>query len=234
MNLPQIYDEKIATQISLFKSIMQSYRDRGWRVFASTSLQTHSIPLLHLISQIDQSVSLYFLDTGFHFPETLQYLRTVEQFIGMPVVRLRSSMSKISQMDREGRFFYVSEPDYCCYLNKMEPLDPLTSRYQVWISGVRKDQTTTRSTFSLEAEGPNGVTRFHPMIDWNKQMIWHYIKQNNLPRHPLDAKGYTSVSCAPCTARLDFAAEDERQGRWAGLKKTECGLHTQMFRPTEQ
>lgn len=230
MNIQASFDQMISTQISLFEGMMKGYRERNLKIFVSTSLQTHSIPLLHLISKMDKDVAVYFLDTGFHFPETLEYLRIIEDFLEMPIVRLKSSMSKISQMDREGRFFYVSEPDYCCYLNKVAPLEPVTAEYDIWISGVRRDQTATRSNFTLEAAGSNGVTRFHPMLDWDKRMIWHYIKQHDIPRHPLDAKGYVSVSCAPCTARIDFAAEDERQGRWAGLKKTECGLHTTMIK----
>lgn len=229
MEQPATFDEMLSTQTSLFEGMMRGYRENNRKIFVSTSLQTHSIPLLHLISKTDKQVDILFLDTGFHFPETLAYLKTIENFIEMPIQRLKSTMSKISQMDREGRFFYVTEPDYCCYLNKVAPLEPITAEYDIWISGVRRDQTATRSNFQLEAAGPNGVMRFHPMLDWDKRMIWHYIRQQNIPRHPLDAKGYISVSCAPCTAKMDFAAEDERQGRWAGLKKTECGLHTTMI-----
>ena len=103
--------------------------------------------------------------------------------------------------------------------------------YDIWISGVRADQSASRSAMKLEQEAPHDILRFHPILDWNPKMIYSYRMQYNLPEHPLDEKGYQSIGCAPCTRKYDFS--DERSARWFGLNKTECGLHTELIKGSE-
>ncbi len=105
--------------------------------------------------------------------------------------------------------------------------------YDIWIAGLRRDQNAHRAGLATEAPGPHGTRRYHPMLEWDSRMIWRYREQHQLPEHPLEAQGYFSVGCEPCTQRfsLEAAAEAEksgRSGRWAGLRKTECGLHTEL------
>ena len=93
-------------------------------------------------------------------------------------------------------------------------------------NGIRADQNANRKNMKIEQNGAFGCKRFHPVLDWNNKMIFDYIKKYNLPKHPLEAKGYLSIGCEPCTQK--FSAENDRSGRWAGLNKTECGLHTDL------
>lgn len=219
--------EAVQVQVDLFSERIQHYRAQGLRIFASSSFQSHSIPMLHLVSQVDKSIPVVFLNTGFHFPETLVYRDQIAGQLGLSLLNIKSPVSKYGQRDAEGRFLYATDPDHCCYLNKTLPMEEVLLEYDVWINGVRRDQSSTRSGFSLESPGPHGVLRFHPMLDWNSRMIWEYSQYYELPQHPLEAQGYFSVGCAPCTRRLTDE-QDSRGGRWAGMKKTECGLHTEL------
>ncbi len=123
---------------------------------------------------------------------------------------------------------FASDPDYCCYLNKVAPLEPILAEHDVWINGVRADQGEVRKNFQIEEKSKFGVIRFHPMLDWTGKIIYQYLSEHQLPRHPLEDKGYLSIGCEPCTRKLDFET-DSRGGRWYGLKKTECGLNTELI-----
>ena len=105
-------------------------------------------------------------------------------------------------------------------------MQPLLERFDIWVNGVRADQNANRKNLNVFENTPQGGTRFHPMLDWSKQEIWQYIGIMDLPRHPLDAKGYVSIGCEPCTMKPTMG--DEREGRWVGQNKTECGLHTEL------
>lgn len=217
-----------------FQTGLSAYCERGLRLFASSSFQTHSLPLLHLISRTDPHIPVYFLDTGFHFPETLAFRERIAQEFGLEVIDLRSPISKLGQRDAEGQLLFASDPEHCCFLNKTLPMEAVIPRYDVWISGLRRDQSTYRKTFSEESPGPHGTLRWHPLLDWDARLIWAYRKAYDLPEHPLEAAGYLSVGCEPCTSRYldqqsDTQGNNQREGRWNGLHKSECGLHTQLI-----
>lgn len=218
----------IAVQQTLFAERLAEYRSQGLRIFASSSFQTHSIPMLHLISEIDRDIPIVFLQTGFHFPETLAFRDQIIEQLGLKVIHVESAIPKLAQRDAAGRFHYASDPEYCCYLNKTKPMEPILGQYDIWITGVRRDQNSNRKQFQLEAPGPFDTLRFHPMLDWTNKMIHQYRRLHQLPPHPLEAKGYLSIGCAPCTQKFNMGGADDRGGRWAGLKKTECGLHTDL------
>ena len=205
-----------------FRFQIEKYLSQGLKIFASSSFQTHSIPMLHILATIDRTIPVYFINTGFHFPETIHYKNSIARQLNIKVIDVESPITKIHQLDAYGRFFYSSEPDYCCHLNKVLPLAPVQAQYDVWITGVRKDQNSNRATFQYEVKGSNGVLRFHPMLEWTNKMIWDYRQEHQLPAHPLEEQGYLSVGCEPCTQRY---SGEGRDGRWAGMKKTECGLH---------
>lgn len=205
---------------------LNEYQRRGLKLFASSSFQTHSIPMLHILTRIVPDLPVTFLNTGFHFPETLQYRDQIADLLQLNVVNLSSGMSKLAQRDAQQKLLFATDPDYCCYLNKTLPMEGMLQSHDVWITGVRRDQSATRKQFAEEAQGPHGTLRYHPMLDWTSRMIWEYRQQHNLPEHPLEAQGYFSIGCAPCTRKL--LADDGRGGRWSGMKKTECGLHTDL------
>lgn len=220
-------ENKVEKEIQLFAEQLHQYRQEGLSVVASSSFQTHSIPMLHIISKLQPELPVYFLQTGFHFPETIKYKNKIAELYSLNVIEIESQVSKSMQRDSKGQFYFVSNPGYCCHINKVLPMDEVMRTNHVWISGVRKDQSKTRKEFTKEAEGPHRSKRFHPMLNWDEKMIWDYIHEHNIPHHPLEAQGYFSVGCEPCTAP-SYTTDGERAGRWAGMKKTECGLHTEL------
>lgn len=213
--------------IEEIKAQLDNYRNEGKKLFATSSFQTQSVPLLHMLSKIDNTIPIFFINTGYLFPETIVYKDKIALEFGLKIIDTKPLVPKNLQKDSAGNLLFTSTPDYCCYLNKIQPLDTVLAEYDVWINGIRADQNDNRKNMSVEEKAPFNVTRFHPMLDWTKQMIFQYIKENNLPRNPLDDKGYLSVGCEPCTRKFD-PNMDERTARWFGMKKTECGLHTDL------
>lgn len=197
-------------------------------MFTTSSFQSHSLVLLHIISRIDKSIPVIFINTGFHFPETVKFRDTVTNLFGLETIDLQSNTPKFMQKDKAGRLLFTSDPDYCCYLNKTQPLDGILRTSDIWINGVRGDQSATRSAMKIEQPAPHETLRFHPMLDWNAKSIYTYRKEFNLPEHPMEQRGYLSIGCEPCTRKIDPEAQ-EREARWFGLNKTECGLHTDLI-----
>ncbi|MGF1638841.1 MAG: phosphoadenylyl-sulfate reductase, partial [Cyclobacteriaceae bacterium] len=207
------------------KDKILAYTSAGKKLFTSSSFQTHSIPLLHMLSRIDRDIPVYFLNTGYHFPETISYRDQIVGLLGIKMVDLHPDTPKIMQRGMDGKLLFTSDPDYCCHLNKTLPMEKVMIDFDVWINGVRGDQSATRKSMDVEMPAPHGVTRFHPILDWTPKMIHAYRKEYKLPEHPLDSKGYMSIGCEPCTRRFDPDMV-ERESRWFGMNKTECGLHT--------
>jgi phosphoadenosine phosphosulfate reductase len=209
------------------KTRIRKFQGEGKSFFASSSFQTHSLPMLHVLSQLAPNMPVYFIQTGFHFPETLRFRDEVAEAFNLNVINVESHVPKIQQRNNRGNFYFTSDPDYCCFLNKTQPMQPLLERYDVWVNGVRADQNANRKSLNEIEHTPQGGIRYHPMLSWTKQEIWQYINQHDLPRHPLDAQGYSSIGCEPCTVKPSL--DDERTGRWLGQSKTECGLHTELI-----
>lgn len=201
--------------------------EEGKKLFATSSLQTHSIPLVHIIARSGLNIPVYCLNTGFLFPETLAFKDQLSDAFGIEIKGISSQTSKHLQRDPQGNFYFTSNPDYCCHLNKVEPTSRLLEKYDVWVNGVRADQNLNRRNMKTFQPAGQGVMRFHPMLDWTGKDIFDYIKKHDLPRHPLDAQGYASVGCEPCTRQNTL--DDPRAARWFGMSKTECGLHTDLI-----
>ena len=182
--------------------------------------------MLHILSRIAPDIPVYFLDTGFHFPETKVYRDRIVEMLDLNLQVVTSDMPKIAQRDTQGRFLFASDPDRCCYVNKVLPLEPVLKANDIWINGVRRDQTTFRESLTEESPGIHDTLRYHPMLEWTSKMIWEYRKEYDLPEHPLEAQGYLSIGCVPCTRKWN--ADDGRGGRWAGMTKEECGIHTEF------
>ena len=203
------------------------------KVVASSSFQTQSVPLLHLISRVCPEMPVVFIDTGFHFPETLTFRDELQARYGLNIVIVRPAIEKSQLLEKHGEGLYRRDPDLCCYINKVEPMQRAISERQGWISGIRRDQTAHRQGLHVLEPQPTGLLKIHPMINWTKRELWEYIDKHKLLSHPLFSKGYLSVGCAPCT-RPVFTGEDERAGRWAGTGKTECGLHVYLMNNAEE
>ena len=222
--------EEIQLRIKEIEVYLKGYMDEGKQFFASSSFQSHSIPMLHILNSIAPNFPVYFIDTGFHFPETLEFRDHVASQLNLNVKNQRGATSLVNQLSKEDRFLFQSDPGYCCTINKTQPMDSLMMQYDIRITGVRKDQNANRSSMGYEAEGPHNTMRFHPMIHWNSKMIWEYRKMHNLPTHPLEEQGFLSIGCLPCTQKFSLETDDGRGGRWKGMKKNECGLHTDLIK----
>jgi phosphoadenosine phosphosulfate reductase len=214
--------------ISIIRKKIELYLQQGKSLFCTSSFQSHSVVLLHILSRIDRSIPVYFINTGYHFAETIIYKDQIEAFLGIRVLNITSSVPKIMQLNNEGNLLFTSDPIYCCYLNKVQPVEPLIMHFDVWINGIRADQNHNRSKFLPEQmiNGSNTV-RYHPMIEWTREMVDNYISHFGLPRHPLEKKGYRSIGCEPCTHAVEHS--DYRAGRWPGQKQTECGLNEDLI-----
>jgi phosphoadenosine phosphosulfate reductase len=210
------------------KAKLTEYKDNGKSLFTTSSFQSHSLVLLHILSRIDNTIPIYFINTGFHFPETVKFRDHIRDLFKLNIVDLKSDVPKFMQRDADGKLLFTSDPDHCCYLNKTQPMDAILLSHDIWINGVRADQSAVRAAMKIEQPAKHGCTRFHPMLDWNAKMIWQYQKEHNLPKHPLEEKGFVSIGCEPCTRKLDPEMQ-EREARWFGLNKVECGLHTDLI-----
>ncbi|OFX44185.1 MAG: phosphoadenosine phosphosulfate reductase [Bacteroidetes bacterium GWA2_30_7] len=211
--------EEIEYQIRLFKS-------DGKKIFATSSFQGQSIVLLHLLNTIDSGIPIYFINTGFLFPETIIYKDTISNLLDLYIIEVRPTVPKNLQKDSSGNLLYTSDPDFCCHINKVQPLDSILAENDIWISGLRANQNENRKNLKTFEKAPHNVQRFHPLLDWTDKMIFDYSKKYNLPSHPLENSGYLSIGCEPCTRKSEY---DSRSGRWFGLTKNECGLHTDLI-----
>lgn len=216
-----------APHITEIQAQLDRFRAEGLRVCASSSFQTQSVPMLHLLSRLAPEVPIFFLNTGFLFPETLALRDRLAAEWGLQVRELSARLPRLQQRGPDGRFLFASDPDACCEINKVAPMDAALGGFDVWVNGVRASQSATRAQMSTLQRTASGVLRYHPLLGWSAKMVHYYIEQHGLPRHPLEEAGYASIGCQPCTRRLS-ADLDERGGRWAGLQKTECGLHTTL------
>ncbi len=214
--------------IAGIKQYLDVYKSKGKKIFTTSSFQSHSIVLLHILSRIDPSIPVYFLNTGYHFSETIEFKNRIASLLRIEVYDLKPSTPKFMQRDSNGRLLFTSDPDHCCFLNKTLPMENLMRSYDIWISGIRADQNDNRKNFRVEQEAPFNVIRFHPLLDWSSKKIYEYRKKYDLPKHPLEDQGYLSIGCEPCTRKLDPEMQ-EREARWFGLNKTECGLHTELI-----
>ena len=189
----------------------------------TSSFGAQSVVLLHLWSRVARGRSVVMLDTGFLFPETLAYRDRLVEKLGLTVKTLHPDIPNADFVARYGDDIQKKDPDFCCGLNKVAPLAPYKEKAKAWVSGLRRDQSKTREAVRiLEKDGH--LVRVHPIASFTKDDVALYVKDHDLPEHPLVSRRYLSIGCAPCT-RAVADGEDERAGRWAGTGKTECGLH---------
>lgn len=193
------------------------------RIAMVSSFGAESVALLHMVSVIDRSVPVLFLDTQMLFAETLDYQHEVAKKLGLTDVRiLTPDRTELFLKDPEGDL-HLSDPDACCALRKTGPLETALNPFDAWITGRKRFQGGQRSALEFfEASG--GRIKVNPLAHWAPKDVQDYITNNRLPRHPLVAKGFPSIGCAPCTTHV-AEGEDPRAGRWRGRTKQECGIH---------
>ena len=194
-------------------------------VILTCSFQHDGVVLAHMLTEIAPWVPIVFLNTGFHFPETLAYRDDVVARFGLKLKEMPPSMPREEFARRHGLDLYRRDPDLCCRINKVEPLRAALEGVRCWINGRRRDQSATRSGITVIERLEGGIHKVNPMAAWSAADTYRYMQKHGIPEHPLFDKGYASIGCAPCTRPI-LAGEDERAGRWAGTGKTECGIHT--------
>lgn len=219
--------DTIQAKVDAIEDKITYYESKQLRMFTTSSFQTHSIVLLHILSKTDKNIPVYFLDTGYHFPETIAFKEEITEMLDLNVIGLKSFVPKDLQRDGAGNLLFTTDPDYCCLLNKIQPLEPILMSMDVWINGVRSDQNENRKRFKEEEKSTFNTLRYHPLLQWSSREIFQYRKEYKLPVHPLEAKGYLSIGCEPCTRK--YISEDGRDSRWFGMNKTECGLNTELI-----
>ena len=209
------------------RSDVERFKSEARAVYLTSSFQTQSVPLLHMVSQLEaDAVQVVVIDTGFLFPETYLFAHALTDRLGLSLMKVRSERTFAEQMTQRGNFLFASDTDACCHLNKVEPMRALLSPGDVWISGIRADQSKVRAAKARLETDATGVLRYHPLLEWTAKDVYGYIQAHDLPRHPLENDGYKSIGCVPCTRKWSTLDLEDRGGRWEGSAKTECGLHT--------
>jgi phosphoadenosine phosphosulfate reductase len=204
------------------------------RIAIASAFQVEGTCLMHMATRLRPDVPILFLETGFHFAETLAFKTRLTEQLGLHLVDLTGDHTVQSQAEAFGPRLYERDPKMCCQLNKVIPFDRALRNYDAWMTSMRRDSAWTRkntpivSQTRFEDDGKR-LVKINPVANWTRQDAWAYIKEHDLPHHPLYDLGYASIGCAPCT-RLVFPGEDERAGRWSGLLKTECGIHVRESR----
>lgn len=192
-------------------------------VALTSSFGVKSAALIHMAIQVDPRISVRFIDTGFLFPETLQFVETLKARFHLNVTTYRTTMD-VERFKREHADLPVEHPDYCCGDAKVEATQRALQGLRGWITGISRSDSTTRAATPVVEVLNTGLTKISPLAAWSPKELHAYMSAHDLPYHPLWAQGYTSVGCYPCTQR-PTDPNDPRSGRWAGEDKTECGIH---------
>lgn len=181
--------------------------------------------LVHLAAQIHPGVDVLFLDTGYHFAETIGTRDAVESVYGVRVVNARAEKTVAEQDAIDGKDLFAREPNRCCAMRKVAPLKKELANYSAWVTGIRRVEAPTRANAPLISfDDAFGLVKINPIAPWSDEQMQAYIDEHSILVNPLVDEGYPSIGCAPCTVKPAPGA-DPRSGRWAGKAKTECGLH---------
>ena len=205
----------------------------GERAAIGTSFQGAGLVMIHLARQVNLPLSVFTLDTGLLFPETLALKRRLEDFWGISIASLAPDLTVEEQADINGPELWKRNPDLCCTIRKVLPLRDKLYDLDCWITGLRRQQSDARADIGIielygfdEAEGRD-IVKLNPMANWTRESIWEFIREHKIPYNPLHDQGYRSIGCQPCTGKTAQGA-NERAGRWTGFNKVECGIHTFM------
>ena len=186
-------------------------------ILITSSFSSCSVQLLSLIADYNKNLKISFIDTGYHFPETIKYLEILSEYFGLTIERITPSVADNNYTSDNS--LWETDPDECCYLNKIKPIKNLSNSYKIWVSGLMEWQTEHRSKLKI-VEDKESMIKFYPLLDISEKQAETYIKHQNFPQHPLAKEGFYSIGCKHCTV-----AAPNRKGRWSNFPKNECGLH---------
>lgn len=209
---PQTYKERL--------KMLYKYFDPE-EVLYTCSFGTKSVFLLSLLKEVNPKQKIHFIDTTYHFPETLAYKKQLQDLLDLDIVDVKPAKEE-NKLTRDEEW-WIEHPKMCCTINKIAPLEPIKARHKIWISGLMAYQTPFRSHLRV-FEKQGDIIKFHPIVDINEGEFLFHLDKHQLPRHPLERHGYGSIGCTHCTKK-----GEGREGRWKGSDRTECGLHPGYF-----
>jgi len=198
----------------------------GENVAIATGFGVEGMALLDIASRVNPDLKVFTGDTEFLFPETYDLMDRVEQKYGIKVERLYSQLTPEEQAEEFGPKLWARNPDQCCALRKVEPLQRKLATLDAWVTAIRRGQTSDRAGVrKVDWDEKFNLVKISPLADWTREMVWNYVIRHEVPYNPLHDRNYPSIGCTHCT-RAVLPGEDPRAGRWSGFRKTECGLHT--------
>ncbi|GGF26059.1 phosphoadenosine phosphosulfate reductase [Halobacillus andaensis] len=208
--------------LTILEWAYNSYDD----IVYACSFGAEGIVLIDLISRVKKDAHIVFLDTDVHFQETYELIDRIKaRFPDLQITMKKPKLTLQEQAEKHGDQLWNSNPDHCCYIRKIKPLEEALSGATAWVSGLRREQSLSRSkTDFVNKDERFRSVKICPLIHWTWEDVWNHIKENNLPYNDLHDRGYASIGCMPCTTPSDDP--HDRSGRWEGFGKTECGLHT--------
>ena len=190
------------------------------RLYVACSFQKEASVIMDMLLRIQPDARFFTLDTGVLFPETYATWRALEERYGISV-DVYQGMSLARQAERHGDRLWERDPDACCGIRKVAPLDEALGGVEAWVAGLRRDQSPARKeTPKLLWDERHGLWKANPLADWSERDVWSYLAKHDVPYNPLHDRGYASIGCTHCTRPAEG-----REGRWAGSGKSECGLH---------
>ncbi len=195
------------------------------RLTMATAFGAEGCCLIHMLAEIEPSVHVFNLETGYQFPETLALREKIKERYGIEVELVRPELTVAEYEAEHGGPLYTIRPDQCCYDRKIVPLRRTLVNYDAWISAIRRDQTAQRAVAGVvQWDAKFELIKVNPLLTWTQRDVWAFIAEHDVPYNALHDQNYPSIGCWPCT-RAVRDGEDERAGRWAGTLKKECGLH---------
>jgi phosphoadenosine phosphosulfate reductase len=195
------------------------------RLTMATAFGAEGCCLIHMLAEIEPSVRIFNLDTGYQFSETLELRERIKDRYGIAVELVRPELTVAEYEAEHGGPLYVHRPDQCCHDRKLVPLRRAVVGYDAWVSAIRSDQTQHRAAAGVvQWDAKFRLVKVNPLLSWTRKDVWNFIARHDVPYNPLHDRNYPSIGCWPCT-RPVADGEGERAGRWAGTVKKECGLH---------
>ncbi|MFF5993187.1 phosphoadenylyl-sulfate reductase [Lysinibacillus sp. KU-BSD001] len=223
---PDIEFEQDDTYKGALQVLKWAYEHYNEEIVYACSFGIEGIVLIDLISKVKPDAQIVFLDTDVHFKETYETIERVkEKYPQLQIDMKKPTLSLEEQAEQYGPALWEREPNQCCHIRKLVPLNETLTASKAWISGLRREQSETRANIEyINIDDRFKSVKVCPLIYWTWKDVWRYVSKHNLPYNPLHDKGYPSIGCETCT-KPAFTMEDLRSGRWAGNGKTECGLH---------
>ena len=198
--------------------------DQVGEIAMVSSFGAESVALLHLVSVIDNTTPVLFIDTEMLFPETIAYQQELTERLHLKNLRIIRAADSAKRIEDPDGTLHQFNTDACCALRKTIPLQNALEGFDAWITGRKRFQSSTRAALEFFENEDDKRIKINPLAHWDVQDVQDYMTENRLPRHPLVAQGYPSIGCAPCTSPVK-EGEDPRAGRWRNSNKTECGIH---------